>query len=703
VSQQEFLHKSVERSATNEYHLGMRNFMRQFSFALATASVLSCSGSANNSTTTPPANGAKPTFGAFGFDETGMDKAISPGDDFYGFANGVWAKNTAIPADRSNYGMFTLLDDLSNQRTREIVEAAAKTPGDKVGDLYSSFLDEKVVEAKGIAPLQPWLDKISGIKTPKDLAVVMAELRSITGGTFGMYVGQDDKAPDTYITSLGQSGLGMPDRDYYLKDDDNLKAARTAYAVYLEQLLSLAKMTDGKSRVAAVIAFETELAKIHWTRIDSRDSTKTYNKWQRVDFDKNAPGFDWNSFFNTAGLTKETTFLVAQPSAFTGTAKLLAATPIAVLKDYLTIHALDGAAPYLNQAFVDASFNFNSKTLSGTPEDEPRWKRGVGLVTGAMGEAVGQQYVAKYFPPQAKVEMDALVKNIIAAMDRRLAALPWMAPATRTEARAKLAAFTAKIGFPDKWRDYSAYSVVRDDLFGNITRAGDFEWQRSLAKLGKPIDRSEWGMTPMTVNAYANPVMNEIVFPAAILQPPFFDPSADPAVNYGGIGAVIGHEISHHFDDQGRKYDKSGALKDWWTADDIKNFDALTASLVKQYDAYEAMPGKKVQGALTLGENIADLAGMTVAYDAYKMSLGGKEAPVINGYTGDQRFYFGWAQVWRRNYRPENLAQRLLTDPHSPSIQRVQVIRNFDSWYQAFGIKDGSKLALPADQRVKIW
>jgi putative endopeptidase len=681
--------------------------VRNITFALVTASLISCSGKSGTTTpsTTPKDPQAKPAFGTFGFDATGMNRDIAAGDDFYAFANGTWASKTAIPSDRSNYGMFSLLDDLSQQRTREIVEAAAKTANNKVGDLYTSFLDEKTVEAKGIAPLSPWLDKIKNIKTKQDFATVMVQLNraGLASSLFAGYIGQDDKLPDHYIAQVAQSGLGLPDRDYYLKDDANLKAARTAYAAFLEQLLTLAAQPDGKTRVTAVVAFETEIAKVQWTRTDSRDSTKTYNKWQRADFEKNAPGFEWGAFFASAGTAKESAFLVAQPSAFTGMAKIIDQTPISTLRDYLMVHAIDGAADSLSAAFVDASFGFHQKTLSGTPENQPRWKRAVEFVTGTMGEAVGEQYVAKYFPPQAKAAADALVKNVIAAMDRRLSALPWMAPETKTAARAKLAAFTAKIGFPDKWRDYSTLTIARDDLFGNAVRASEFEWNRQLAHLGQPIDRGEWGMTPMTINAYANPVMNEIVFPAAILQPPFFDQSADPAVNYGGIGAVIGHEISHHFDDQGRKYDKTGALKDWWTQQDIKQFDALTAQLVKQYDAYEGLPGKKVQGALTLGENIADLAGMTVAYDAYKMSLGGKEAPVIDGFTGDQRFYLGWAQVWRRNYRTENLEQRLLTDPHSPSIQRVWVVRNFDTWYSAFAPKPTDKLALPAEQRVRIW
>ncbi len=647
----------------------------------------------------------KPEIGSYGFDEKGMDKSVAAGDDFYAYANGTWAKSTAIPSDRSNFGMFTMLDDLSQQRTRGIIDLAAKTPGNKVGDLYKSFMDEAAIEKAGLKPVQPWINQIKAAKTRTALIQLSASLgkAGLFGGPFGGYIGQDDKFPDRYIPQLGQSGLGLPDRDYYLKTDAEIVKTRTAYEAYLTQLLTLAGEPNAAARANAVFAFETSLAKGHWSRIESRDSTKTYNKLTSADLTKTAPGFDWASYFNALGLSKQPHFIVGQPSAFTAGAKLYGETPLPVLKDYYLVQTLNGAASYLNKVFVDADFNFNSKTLNGTPEIQPRWKRGVELVKGAMGEELGKQYVAKYFTPTAKAEADVLVRNVISAMDDRLANLEWMAPETKVKARAKLASFTPKIGFPSKWRDYTTLKVNSTDLLGNVARANAFEWNRQLAKLGKPIDRTEWFMTPMEVNAYANPVMNEIVFPAAILQPPFFDPNADPAINYGGIGAVIGHEISHHFDDQGRKYDKTGALTDWWTAEDVKRFDALTAKLVGQYDKYEPLPGLKVQGALTLGENIADLAGLTVAYQAYHKSLNGKEAPVIDGMTGDQRFYLGWAQVWRRNYREANLRQRLLTDPHSPSTQRAWVVRNLDPWYAAFSPAAGTKLNLTPAERIRIW
>ena len=645
-----------------------------------------------------------PQYGTFGFDEAGMDRSIRPGVDFYGYANGTWTKTTPIPADRSNYGMFTVLDDLSTERSRGILEEAAKRPGSQIGDFYASFMDEKAADAAGIKPLTPYLAAIKAVKTPAQLATEMGVLRKNgINVPFIFGVGQDDKAPEDYIVGARQGGLGLPDRDYYLKTDAEMAKTRTAYEAYLAQLLTLAGEPDAAARAAPIVAFETELAKVQWTRVDSRDSEKTYNKWQRADFAKAAPGFDWDAFLKASGIDGQQAFIVAQPSAFTGMAKVIAATPVAVLRDYMLVSTLNATAPYLSKPFVDADFAFNQTILSGTPQNQPRWKRGVTLVKDQIGEALGKDYVARYFTPETKAAADTLVKNVIAAMGMRIDGLTWMSAETKAKARAKLAAFTPKIGYPDKWRDYSALVVKRDDLVGNVLRANAFEWQRGLDKLGKPLDRGEWFMTPMEINAYANPTMNEIVFPAAILQPPFFDPKADPAVNYGGIGAVIGHEISHHFDDQGAKYDMEGRLADWWTPADVTAFKALTEKIVKQYDAYEPLSGKHVQGALTQGENIADLAGLTVAYQAYKISLGGKTAPVIDGFTGDQRFYLGWAQVWRRSYREANLAQRLLTDPHSPSIQRAWVVRNLDPWYDAFKPAPTDPLYLAPDARLRIW
>jgi putative endopeptidase len=649
----------------------------------------------------PPA--PKPTIGDYGFDETGMDRNVAPGDDFYDYANGTWTKNTPIPADKSNYGMFTLLDDLSKQRTQEILDTAKTDPSSKIGNAYVAYLDAPTVEAQGLAPIKPWLDAIKAVKTRADYVAVFAQsARNGVSRPFGGYVGQDDKAPENYIFTLTQGGLGMPDRDYYLQPGEKMETTRKAYVAHLTRMFELAGETDGAKRAAALMAFETEIAKVHWTRVDSRDAEKTYNKMTLAELTRLAPGFDFATMFKAAGVNADS-LLVSQPSAIKGEAALIAKAPLAVLKDQLLIRSLDNFADYLPDAIGNESFAFYGTTLNGTPQREERWKRGVTFVKGSLGEELGKIYVAKYFPPETKAAADQLVKNVLAAMGRRIDGLPWMSAEAKARAHKKLAAFTPKIGYPDKWRDYAGLEIERGDLFGNALRSNQFDYDYMVGKLGKPIYRWEWFMTPMEINAYANFGMTEIVFPAAILQPPFFDPHADPAINYGGIGAVIGHEISHHFDDQGAKYDETGRLAQWWTDQDVANFKALTDKLVKQYDAYEPLPGEHVKGELTLGENIADLAGLTAAYEAYRASLGGKEAPVIDGTTGDQRFYLGWAQVWRRNYREANLRQRLLTDPHSPSEERVAIVRNLDPWYGAYSVPATGKLALPPEQRVRIW
>ena len=651
-----------------------------------------------------PAETSRPQIGSFGFDVAGMDRSVDAGDSFYRFANGNWDRITEIPADRSNYGMFTLLDDLSRTRTRAILEEAAATPGSRIGDFYASFMDEAAIEAAGLRPIQPMIAEIKAIRDRSQWAAQVGRLfRRGIEVPFGGFIGSDDRIPTEMIMRLTQNGLGLPDRDYYLRDEAALVDKRTAYQAYLARLLTLAGETNAEARAAAILQFERGIAEVHWTRVESRDDERTYNKWSHADFARNAPGFDWPVFLRELGLANQPNLLVSQPSAFTGEARLIGRTPQAVLNDYLLVRLLDDSAPYLSRSFVDAHFGFHGTTLNGTPQNEERWKRGVTLVTQMIPDDVSRIYVERFFPPEAKAAADALVRNVIAAMDRRLASLSWMAPETRARARSKLAAFTPKIGYPEFWHDYSTVRVSRSDLVQNILNATEFDYAFNLAKLGRPVDRREWGMTPMTVNAYANPVWNEIVFPAAILQPPFFDPHADPAVNYGGIAAVIGHEISHHFDDQGSRYDQTGALREWWTPQDRQRFNALTAQLVAQYDQYEPLPGHRVQGALTLGENIADLAGLTVAYDAYRMALGGRPAPVIEGLTGDQRFYLGWAQIWRRKYREANLLQRLLTDPHSPSEQRVAVVRNLDPWYAAYRVAPDDTLYLAPERRVRIW
>ena len=658
---------------------------------------------ATNAAQADQAQPAKPTYGSYGFDEKGMDPSVKPGDDFYLHANGAWAEATPIPADKSNYGAFNVLDDLSRERTKGILEEARKDPASRIGIAYASYLDAPTVEAKRLTPIKPWLAKIAAVKDKAGYARLAAEAaRAGIAGPFTFYVGQDDKAPDTYILNLRQSGLGLPERDFYLQPDEKMAAIRTAYAAHLEQMLTLAGASDAKERAAALMAFETEVAKVHWTQVDSRDADKTYNRMTLADLQKAAPGFDFPAYFAANRLNPQA-LIVAQPTAVAGEATLIARTPIGVLKDALLLRSLHSYADYLPDRIADADFAFYGTTLSGTPQREERWKRAVGFVKEAMGEEVGRIYVARYFPPETKAAMDQLVKNVMAAMGRRIDGLSWMSDGAKARAHKKLAAFTPKIGYPDKWRDYSGLEMAAGDLFGNALRSNQYEFDYQMGKLGKPIYRWEWQMTPMEINAYADFSMVEIVFPAAILQPPFFDPHADPAVNYGGIGAVIGHELSHHFDDQGAKYDETGKLNQWWSDADVAAFKGLTGKLIKQYDAYEPFPGAHVKGDFTLGENIGDLAGVAVALDAYHASLGGKPAPVIDGTTGDQRFFFGWAQVWRRNYREPNLRQRLVTDPHSPSQYRADTVRNFDQWYAAFNPAPGSKLYLAPQDRVRIW
>ncbi len=645
----------------------------------------------------------KPVYGSYGFDTAGMDTAIKPGDDFYNYANGTWAKDTPIPADKSNYGAFNILADNAQKQTHDILEGVKNDPSSKIGTAYSTYLDTAAIDAKGLTPAQAWLGQIKALSSKAGYpALIAIARRNGVGSPFAAYIGQDDKIPEVYAVSMSQSGLGMPDRDYYLSKDAKFVETKAAYEKHLATQLTNAGEPNAAARAKAIVDFETKIAAVQWTRVESRDSSKTYNKMTVAQLQKLAPGFDFKAML-TAGKMNVDSVIVAQPSAFTGIAKLIQQAPLAVLKDQLLVRTLDGFADVLPSAFDKEQFAFYGTTLSGTPEQEARWKRATDFTTGALSDDLSQLYVAKYFPPETKAAADQLVKNVIAAMDRRIDQLDWMAPETKVKAHAKLAAFTPKIGYPDRWQDYSALTITAGDAFGNSVRANNWGYDDNIAKLGQPIRRWEWGMTPMTVNAYANFGMVEIVFPAAILQPPFFDPNADPAVNYGGIGAVIGHELSHHFDDQGAKYDKEGRLTDWWTPADVKAFKARTDALVAQYDQYEPLPGMHVKGALTLGENVADLAGLTVAYDAYKHALNGQAAPVLDGFTGDQRFYQGWAQVWRRNYREANLRQRLLTDPHSPSQQRAWVVRNLDPWYGAYNPDPTTKLFLTPEKRVRIW
>ncbi len=644
-----------------------------------------------------------PQLGTFGFDTGGMDKSVAPGDDFYLYASGEWARKTQIPADKSNYGMFTALDDLSKDRVKLVLEAEKDKKGSKAGDVYASYIDTATVEKKGLKPVAPWLKQVRSVKTKAAFEKLLPiAARNGVGALFGGFVGQDDKNPDVYIFQIFQGGTGLPDRDMYLVENDKFEGIRKAYKEYLGKMLTLAGEKNATARADAIFAMEKNIAGVQWTREDSGDAKKTYNKMTLAELDGITTGLKMSPVLTKIS-PKITEVIVNQPSAITGIAKIYAETEVGVLKDQMIVNSLAAFSNVLPDAVADTSFAFYGTTLQGTPQREPRWKRGVGFTENVVGEEVGKAYAAQYFPPETKKAMDVLVRNVLDAMGRRIDGLSWMQPETKLKARQKLANFTTKIGYPDRWKDYSKLKIVRGDLFGNDLRANQWGFDDNMSKLGAPIRRWEWGMLPQTVNAYANFGMNEIVFPAAILQPPFFDAKADPAVNYGGIGAVIGHEISHHFDDQGAKYDANGKLADWWTPSDVAAFEAAGKQLIAQYDAYRIFPDANVKGEFTLGENIGDLAGLTIAYDAYKASLGGKEAPVLDGMTGDQRFFLGWAQVWRRNYREANLRQRLITDPHSPSAQRAWVVRNLDKWYDAFQPKPDGKLYLKPEDRVRIW
>lgn len=640
-----------------------------------------------------------------------FDPSVRVQDNLFLAVNGTWIKNTPIPADKGRYGSFDILRDTSETRTRQIIEAAAtsrQTPGSdahKIGLLYNDYMDEQAAERKGVSPVLPALKQIAALKTAKDIARKMGEMqRDQIAGPFRLGVGQDSKESTRYQTGMFQSGLGMPDRDYYLKDDERFKTARTAYVTYLTTLFRLAGEKMPEAMAASVLKLETEMAKAQWTRVDNRNPEKTYNKMTPKDLAKLAPEFDWASYLAAANLGKIGDLDVNQPTYASAFAKLIASEPVSVWQTYLKARLLDDAAPVLSKAFVDANFEFRGKTLAGTKEERPRWKRAVGAVEGSFGEALGQLYVAKHFPPTAKAKMDELVGNLMKAYRGSIDGLTWMSPATKVQAHRKLSTYVTKIGYPKKWRNYSALQIKANDLYGNMTRAARFNYQFDLDKLGKPIDREEWGMTPQTVNAYYNPSLNEIVFPAAILQPPFFNAEADDAVNYGGIGAVIGHEISHGFDDQGAQFDADGNLKNWWTDEDKAAFKALTGKLVAQYNAYEPLPGKNINGELSLGENIADLSGLQIAHKAYRLSLGGKEAPVIDGMTGDQRFFYGFAQIWRSVIRDETLLRQLVAGPHSPGQYRpIGSSSNSDAFAKTFDLKPGDKMYKPEAERIRIW
>jgi putative endopeptidase len=664
--------------------------------------------------TPSPAAAGSPAGLISGIDTQFIDPAVRVQDDFFMHLNGKWIKSTEIPSDKASWGTFAKLRDDTLPQLRAIIEAAQKdqkrkagSDTQKIGDLYASFMNEQKLETLGYKPLTGELQRIRALRDKKAVPALIAHLSKIGVATpYSVRVGQDARASTKYAAYISQGGLGMPDRDYYLKQDDKrMVDTRAKYERHVAQVLGLAGVKDAEAQAKAIVAFETELAKVQWTKVDNRDPVKRYNKVEVAKLGALTPGYDWNAALAAAGIANKTGYvIVSQPSYISGFDAALAKTDLATIKSYFEWQLLREYAPYMSKAFVDANFAFYGTALTGVTENAPRWKKGVGTVEGALGEALGRQYVGQHFPAERKARMEELVKNVLAAYQQSIDTLDWMGPETKKEAQAKLAKFAPKIAYPNKWRDYAKLTIRADDLAGNVMRAHTFGYNRNVAKLGKPIDREEWGMTPQTVNAYYSSSMNEIVFPASILQPPFFDMRADDAVNYGAIGAVIGHEISHGFDDKGSQSDGDGNLRDWWTKEDRAKFQAKADMLVKQYGGYSPLPGYNVNGELTLGENIGDNSGIAIAYKAYKISLGGKPAPVIDGLTGDQRFFMGFGQVWRSKMRDAAQIQQVKTDPHSPGQFRANgTMMNQPAFYEAFGVKQGDKMYLAPQDRVTIW
>ena len=658
-----------------------------------------------------------------GLDLSGIDRAVAPGDDFFAYANGAWSARTEIPPDRSSTGVSAMLDELTAERTAALIaEAAASgapagSDARKIGDTYATFLDEAAIEAKGLAPLRPALDGIAAISTLQQLSAALgAGMRADvdvlnntsirTTNLFGLWVAADLDNPTRYSPFLLQGGLGLPDRDYYLGPSPRMAGIRASYQEHLAAVLRLAGLAADASAAGAAAArifdLEHKLAEAHTSRADTEDVVKGNNHWPRAAFEARAPGLDWQAFFAAAKLEKQTTFVVWQPAALTGISALVKSQPLAVWKEYLALHEVERSAAFLPKAFVDESFAFFGKVLLGTPRLRERWKRAVSVVDVALGEAVGRLYVAKYFPPAEKARVEAMVKNELAAFALRIDRLEWMAPQTKAKAKAKLAALKVGVGYPDKWRDYSGLEVVRGDALGNAQRAALFELRWNLDKLGQPVDRGEWVMNPQLVNAVNLPAMNALNFPAAILQPPDFDPNRPEVMDYGAAGATIGHEICHSFDDQGALFDAEGRLLNWWTKEDFAHFSASSEALIKQYDGYRPFPDLAVNGRQTVSENIADVAGLSAAFDAYRISQGGKQAPEWKGLTGDQQFFLSFAQSWRSKIREPALRQRIVVDGHAPAEYRADTVRNLDAWYAAFGVEAG-KLYLAPAARVRVW
>lgn len=657
-----------------------------------------------------------------GVDKAYMDPSVKPGDNFDTYANGGWRKTAEIPADRSSIGVGLDVSLRAEARTAAIIKGAAATKGapgsdqQRIADYYAAYTDTNGIEARGLTPIQASLSAIAAIKDKSDLSrAIGAAMRSdtdpfnnnnyaSTNDLFGLFVSQDLNQPTRNVPYLMQGGLGLPDRDYYLSDKPEMAEIRTAYQAYLTQLMQLAGLSDPQARAARVFALETKIAAAQTDIIASQDAHKGDNPWTRADFDKRAPGVDWTAFWTAAGLPAgQRDFIAWQPDAITKLSALVASEPLQSWQDWLAFHTINQVTSVLPKSIDDASFGFYGRTLTGTPAQQPREKRGIAAVNGALGEAVGKIYAQRYFPASSKTEIQAMVKNIVGAFDRRIAALDWMTPATKKEARRKLAVLKVGVGYPDHWWNYPKFEVRADDPVGNAQRARLALYRYHLSKLGKPVDRSEWWMTPQTVNAVNLPLQNALNFPAAILESPYFDPKFDAAANYGAIGSVIGHEISHSFDNLGADFDSTGRLHNWWTPADLKRFEAAGQALVAQYSAYEALPGLHLNGEQELGENIADVAGLTAAYEAYKASLGGKPAPVIDGLTGDQRFFLAFAQGWRTKMRDRALRARIATDVHAPAPWRVLTVRNLDAWYAPFHVQPGQTLYLPPEKRVHVW
>lgn len=651
---------------------------------------------------------AAPRMGTWGFDMAGRNPGVPPAQDFFAHANGVYLERLEIPADRSSFGAFDALRELSVDRMHAVLEFAAADPAPtpdrrRLATLYRNFMDEKTIEDRGAQPLSAGLSEIRNARNHKDLARLMGRSAQGFGGSvFSLFISDDARNPNAYAVYLGQSGLNLPDRDYYL--EPRFETQRAAYRTYAGQMLTRVGWPEPALAADAILAFETRIARASWTSAQRRDRDRTYNPASLPELARTAPGFAWSAYLSEAGLGGVKRVVLREQGAIAEISRIVSETPVSTLRAYLALSLADEAAPYLSSDFDQANFEFRGKGLTGQPRQQPRWKRAVSLVDEQLGEALGRDYVAAYFPAESKALMGRLVADIKAAMRGRIERVAWMGPETRARALEKLSKFTVMIGYPDEWRDYAGLDLKPGDLFGDVTRARQWEWKRRAARLNKPVDRREWGMTPATVNAYYSSTRNVIVFPAAILQPPFFDPSGDMAINYGAIGGVIGHEITHGFDDQGRKSDGDGRLTDWWTPQDAERFKAEAAKLGAQYNAFEGLPGAFVKGDLTMGENIADLGGILLALDAYKASLKGEPAPEIEGLTGEQRVFYGWAQVWRSKVRDDRARQLLSTDPHAPPRARVNIpVRNIDAFYEAFGVKSGDAMHLPEAQRARIW